>query len=188
MSKLSPITVYNPLPKKNCGECGVPTCMAFAVELIEGRADLKKCPHLTDERERKLEGLISPPIKTVFIGRRGLAVGGERILHRHELKFFNPTAMFVKVSDLLDDKAIKERISKIKNIELERAGEKFRLDGIALSADSGDPMRFEEAAGMINKLAGLPLILCADEPNVIRRAVEVVAKDKPIVYSAKPDT
>lgn len=188
MSKPSPITVYNLLPKKNCGECGVPTCMAFAVELIEGKADLKKCPHLTDEQERKLEGLISPPIKTVFVGRRRLPIGGERVLHRHELKFFNPTAMFVRVSDSLDDEVIKERIKEIKKIGLERAGEKFGLDGIALSADSGDSRRFEEAAGMVNEFAGLPLVLCADEPNVIRGATEVVAEDKPILYSAKPNT
>ncbi len=34
------------LPKTNCGDCGEPTCMAFATKVITAGLDIKKCPHL----------------------------------------------------------------------------------------------------------------------------------------------
>ena len=32
--------------KKNCKECGFPTCFAFAMKLASGGTTLDKCPHL----------------------------------------------------------------------------------------------------------------------------------------------
>jgi len=37
------------LPGTNCKECGVPTCMAYANKLAEGKASLEDCPRLSDE-------------------------------------------------------------------------------------------------------------------------------------------
>jgi ArsR family metal-binding transcriptional regulator len=37
------------MPGSNCKECGVPTCMAFATKLSEGKAKLEECPPLADE-------------------------------------------------------------------------------------------------------------------------------------------
>ena len=34
------------LPGTNCRECGVPTCMAFATRLSEGKAAVEECPRL----------------------------------------------------------------------------------------------------------------------------------------------
>jgi len=37
------------LPRTNCKECGVPTCMAFAAKLSEGKAALDECPALSED-------------------------------------------------------------------------------------------------------------------------------------------
>ncbi len=46
------------LPGTNCRECGVPTCMAFATRLSEGKAGVEECPHLArPENARRLMSL-----------------------------------------------------------------------------------------------------------------------------------
>ena len=39
--------VLKNLPRTNCGDCGQPTCLAFATHVIKEGEDLDKCPHLT---------------------------------------------------------------------------------------------------------------------------------------------
>lgn len=38
------------LPGSSCKECGVPTCMAFAAKLSEGKAKLEECPPMADPK------------------------------------------------------------------------------------------------------------------------------------------
>lgn len=50
MSKLdNPLEVYKLLPKSNCRQCQVPTCMAFAAAVIKGQKRLDDCPHLKSD-------------------------------------------------------------------------------------------------------------------------------------------
>lgn len=42
------LSILKLLPGTNCGNCGVPTCMAFAVKLAEGEAELSGCPPMKD--------------------------------------------------------------------------------------------------------------------------------------------
>jgi hypothetical protein len=47
MSKIkTPLQVYKLLPKSNCGECRVSTCMAFAAAIIKQEKRPAECPHL----------------------------------------------------------------------------------------------------------------------------------------------
>ena len=41
------LAVYRLLPRTNCGECGYPTCLAYAAALREGSANLSQCPCLS---------------------------------------------------------------------------------------------------------------------------------------------
>jgi acetyl-CoA decarbonylase/synthase, CODH/ACS complex subunit gamma len=41
---LTGIQIFKLLPKTNCKECGVPTCLAFAMNLASGKAELDACP------------------------------------------------------------------------------------------------------------------------------------------------
>lgn len=43
------LDAYSLLPKLNCKECGLPTCMAFAVGLVMQERRLDECPHLQEE-------------------------------------------------------------------------------------------------------------------------------------------
>ena len=44
---LTGIEIFKKLPKTNCGECGVPTCLAFAMKLAAGQAELAACPYVS---------------------------------------------------------------------------------------------------------------------------------------------
>ena len=49
------LDVLKLLPGTNCRECGVPTCMAYAAKLVEGKKTLGECPSLgAKECEEKL--------------------------------------------------------------------------------------------------------------------------------------
>ncbi|MCX5890161.1 MAG: DUF3786 domain-containing protein [Deltaproteobacteria bacterium] len=43
--------VLKRLPRTNCGDCGRPTCLAFATQVIKEGEDLGKCPHLVAGEE-----------------------------------------------------------------------------------------------------------------------------------------
>ena len=43
------IQIYRLLPRTNCGKCGFATCMAFAVGLRVGDAELSQCPVLVEQ-------------------------------------------------------------------------------------------------------------------------------------------
>ena len=40
------MTIYKQLPKTNCGKCGLPTCLAFALKVKKAQADLSGCPYM----------------------------------------------------------------------------------------------------------------------------------------------
>ncbi len=47
---LSVVDLYkNVLPKTNCGDCGFPTCLAFAGMVVSAKHPLKNCSHLSEE-------------------------------------------------------------------------------------------------------------------------------------------
>ena len=52
---LTGIEIFKLLPKSNCGKCGVPTCLAFAMSLAAGKAELTSCPAVSEEAKVKLE-------------------------------------------------------------------------------------------------------------------------------------
>jgi hypothetical protein len=48
--------IYKLLEKTNCGECGLPTCMAFALSAVAGEKEIDACPHLNPEDRERLAG------------------------------------------------------------------------------------------------------------------------------------
>ena len=53
------IEVLKLLPKTNCKECGLPTCMVFAVRVIEGVKDQTNCPSMEGEKREALANYLS---------------------------------------------------------------------------------------------------------------------------------
>ena len=89
---LSGMAIFKHMPKTNCGQCGVPTCLAFAMKLAAGGASLDQCPFVSEEAKAVRAEASAPPIRGVTIGEGefALKVGEELVLHRHEKTFFNP--------------------------------------------------------------------------------------------------
>ena len=52
---LTGIEIFKLLPKTNCKECGVPTCLAFAMSLAAGKAELSACPYVSEEAKEQLQ-------------------------------------------------------------------------------------------------------------------------------------
>jgi acetyl-CoA decarbonylase/synthase complex subunit gamma len=96
---LTGIQIFKLLPKTNCKECGVPTCLAFAMNLASGKAELDSCPYVSDEAREKLAEASAPPIRPVVVGKgvRKATAGGETVQYRHEKTFFNPTLLAAQV-------------------------------------------------------------------------------------------
>jgi ArsR family metal-binding transcriptional regulator len=44
-----PLDIFKLLPGKNCKECGEPTCLAFALKLINDEVEWRQCPLLLTE-------------------------------------------------------------------------------------------------------------------------------------------
>ena len=42
----NPLEIYAALAKTNCGQCGVPSCMAFAAAVLQGQKKLTACPYI----------------------------------------------------------------------------------------------------------------------------------------------
>ena len=87
---LSGIEIFKLLPKTNCGDCGVPTCLAFAMSLAAGKSELAKCPHVSEEARSKLEEAAAPPIRLVSIGKGEKARHLRRRLSANETHVIQP--------------------------------------------------------------------------------------------------
>ena len=134
---LTGLDIFKQLPKTNCGDCGVPTCLAFAMKLAQKQASLDQCPHVTEDAKAALEGASAPPIKLVTIGdgERKLAIGNETVLFRHEETFHHPTGIAVLVDDSLAEEELAARVAAVGEVNFERVGQTLRLDAVALQGE-----------------------------------------------------
>ncbi len=52
-NRIVPLDIYKAAPKTNCGDCGQPTCLAFATQAVVGEISLDACPHMDEEIKEK---------------------------------------------------------------------------------------------------------------------------------------
>lgn len=181
---LSPIEIFKKLPKTNCGDCGVPTCMAFAVSLTQGKAELSQCPHIASDAAEQLGAASQPPVRPVTIGCGECAVktGGETVVFRHEKTFVNPAVFAVLVSDQMDEKAVESRLKAANELQYERVGLKLRAGLIAVKSDQGPAL-----AALARKAVegtGLPVMLMSEKPEALKEAATAIKDKKPLLYAA----
>ena len=148
---LTGIQIFKLLPKTNCKECGVPTCLAFAMNLASGKAELDACPYVSDEARELLAEASAPPIRLLTVGYGDTAVkmGGETVLYRHEKTFFSPPGLAALITDDTAPDAIAEKCRRYMAYQYERVGLNLRPELIALKCVSGDAGKFAEAAKLI---------------------------------------
>jgi acetyl-CoA decarbonylase/synthase, CODH/ACS complex subunit gamma len=183
---LTGIQIFKLLPKTNCKECGVPTCLAFAMNLASGKAELDSCPYVSDEARAQLAEASAPPIRPVSIGQgvRKRATGGETVLYRHEKTFFNPT-MFAGIITSDTSAADVEAKLKVWNaIQYERVGLNLRPELAALKDVNGDKDAFANLAKIIAESSEFNLILMSENADVIKAAVAACGFKRPLIYAA----
>ena len=98
---LTGMQIYKILPQTNCKDCGLPTCLAFAMKLAAGKAEISLCPHASSETIAALGAAAEPPIRPVKLGPMGQEIGNETVLYRHEKRFFNPCLLALRLADNL---------------------------------------------------------------------------------------
>ncbi len=54
---MTPVEIYKKLPGKNCGQCPEKTCMAFALTIMKGGAEVESCPYLDGAVAKELKGI-----------------------------------------------------------------------------------------------------------------------------------
>ena len=186
---LTGIQIFKMLPKTNCGECSVPTCLAFAMNLASGKAELDACPYVSDEAREKLAEASAPPIRPVAIGAgtRAFKVGGETVMFRHEKTFFNPTGLAALVPSDMDTAILDKKLKEWNALQYERVGLNLRPELIALKDVNGDSGAFGAAAGKIAKESEFGLVLMTENLDVMKAGVEASAFKKPLLYAATAD-
>ena len=183
---LTGLEIYKQLPKKNCGECGPPTCLAFAMNLASGKAALDACPYVTDAAREILESAAAPPINLIKAGSGDYLVemGDETELFRHDKKFYHSSAYAVRISDELTEADMEVKVQSISDFFVERVGMRYKLQFIAVENSSGNPEKFVNAVRSIDKITEMPLLLISANSEAIKQALELVADKKPIIHAA----
>jgi acetyl-CoA decarbonylase/synthase complex subunit gamma len=183
---LTGIQIFKLLPKTNCKECGYPTCLAFAMNLASGKAELASCPYVSDEAKEQLAEASAPPIRPVSIGAgvRAFKIGGETVMFRHEKTFYNPTGIAAMLSSDMDAKALDKKLKEWNALQYERVGLNLRPELVALKDANGNSSAFAAAAKKIAAESEFNLILMSDNIDSMKAAVGETGFKKPLLYAA----
>lgn len=186
---LTGIEIFKLLPKTNCKECGVPTCLAFAMSLAAGKAELSACPYVSEEAKAQLQEASAPPIRpvTIGVGDNAVKVGGETVLFRHEKRFENPTGVAILISDSMDDTEVDARLERFKSLQYERVGLTLRPELVAVKDETGDAGKFEALVNKVKQNTDASIILMSENPDILAAGLKVCTDQKPLVYGANKD-
>ena len=178
------LDIFKLSPKKNCKECGSPTCMAFCMKVAQGAVPITKCPYMSEEAVALLSEATAPSMKTIEVGTHKL--GGETVMMRHEKTLVNRNLFAATLATDMDDAAIDARIEGIKKVDYERIGEREMVECVFVH-DAGDSAKFVE---LCKKAAALPdrtVIIDTKDVDTAKAAVEAIKDNKPILNGANKD-
>ncbi|MBI4824339.1 MAG: acetyl-CoA decarbonylase/synthase complex subunit gamma [Nitrospirae bacterium] len=186
---LTGVDIFKLLPKTNCKKCGYPTCLAFAMKLAQRQASLDSCPDVSEEAKRLLGEASAPPIRqiTFGIGAKAVKLGEETVLFRHDKKFVNPCAFVVEIKDTSSEGDVLKTIEGVLTSEIDRVGQKLRIDGILINNESKDPSALESLSKLIKEKApDVPVIISTEDPVAGESALNQFSDKKPILFGANP--
>jgi acetyl-CoA decarbonylase/synthase complex subunit gamma len=194
MKESSPLNLYKFLPKTNCGDCGEATCMAFAAGLIAREKTVEDCPPLVKESKyakklAQLKETVAPEVALVHVGvgEKQQKVGGEDVMYRHQMTFFNKPPFAYDVADDMAEADLVERVKKISTWRKFYIGSWQTVEMIAVRSVTGDPAKFAACVKKVLENTDYPLILCSFDPKVLKAGLEVSAEKRPLVYAATKD-
>jgi len=185
---LTGLQIFKLLPQSNCGECGSPTCIAFAMKIAGKKVSPEDCPYISSEAIEVLSEEAAPPIRPVIIGKGQMQfeVGRETVLFRHDETFRNPTAIAIEVDDMLTEAELTERLTKINTLSFERAGSHLAIQAIAVKNSSKDKAAFVSTAEKAHRHCNLPLVLTSGHLSFLEEALKAVnaTDSRPLICSA----
>jgi acetyl-CoA decarbonylase/synthase complex subunit gamma len=184
---LTGVEIFKLLPKTNCKKCGHPTCLAFAMKLAQRQASLDACPDVSEDAKRLLGEASAPPVRPITLGsgEKAVKMGEETVLFRHEKKFVNPCAFAVEIKDSLSETEINKIVEEIMSSEIDRVGQKLRIDAIFLMNASNDAGKLEGAVRtVLTKAPAVPLIIATTNTAAAEAALKAAADKRPLLYGA----
>ncbi len=191
VKRVNPLEIYKQVPKGiDFKKYGLDSGMAFVTSLLERKVKIEDIAELKDPKNaqavQKIKDLTTPPQRplTFGVGKRASTIGGEEVMYRHELTFFNKTAIAVEVHDKLDEVSLLAAVEHITKFKVERIGEELRLDGIALRCVSDDPATFKACAEKVAAKTDIPIILCSFNVKALDAAARAIASKRPLLYAA----
>ena len=180
---LKGLDIFKLSPKKNCKECGSPTCMAFCMKVAQGAVEIDKCPYFSDDAKAMLNEQTAPAMKTISVGEHKL--GGETVLFRHEKTLVNKNLYAVSVCTCMDEATVDAKLADAQKVDYERIGERMYVEFIQVANNQADPAVY---ANLVKKAAavGRPLVLECWDVECAKAALEVCGKDV-ILDGATPE-
>ena len=182
---LKGLDIFKLSPKKNCKECGSPTCMAFCMKGAQGAVALDKCPYFSEEAKAKLSEATAPPMKTITVGN-DIKLGGETVLFRHEKTLVNRNRFAVPVCTCMDEAAADQKLADIQKVDYERIGEREYIEFVMVRCEKDSADKWED---LVKKAAatGRTLILNCTCPECAKKALAICKDGKPILNGATPE-
>ena len=177
------LDIFKLSPKKNCKECGVPTCMAFCMKVAQGALPIEKCPYMSDEAIALLSEATAPPMKAIEVG--GMKLGGETVMMRHEKTFVNRNRFAVSLCTCMDDAAVDAKLAEMKTVDYERIGEREYVEFL-LVHDGGDGARLAELCKKA-VAAERAVIIDTDSVDNAKLALAAIGDTKPLLNGANKD-
>ena len=183
---LNGIQIFKLTPKKNCKECGCPTCMAFSMKVAQGAMKIEQCPHMSEDALASLSEATAPPMKTIKIGTGDgeFTLGGETVLFRHEKTFVSKTRYAVSLCTCMSDEEVEAKLAEIPHVDYDRIGERMHVELVYVNCDeNADAAKF---TALVEKAKGLgrTLILGCTDPEIAKAALEVCKDGKPVLNGA----
>ena len=178
---LKGLDIFKLSPKKNCKECGSPTCMAFCMKVAQGAVSIDKCPYFSDDAKAMLNEQTAPPMKTITVGEHKL--GGETVLFRHEKTLVNKNLYAVCVCTECED--ADKKLADLQKVDYERIGERMYVEFVFVRNKGNDADKYVE---LVKKAAatGRSLVLECWDVDCAKAALAVAGKDT-ILDGATPD-
>ena len=181
---LKGLDIFKLSPKKNCKECGSPTCMAFCMKVAQGAISIDKCPYFSDDAKAMLNEATAPAMKTITFGKDH-KLGGETVMFRHEKTLVNKNLYSVPVCTCMTEEEVDKKLADIAKIDYERIGERMYVETIFVRNAGTDAAAY---TALVEKAAatGRDLILECWDVECAKAALAVCKDSKPILDGATP--
>jgi acetyl-CoA decarbonylase/synthase complex subunit gamma len=178
---ISGIEIFKMLPKTNCGECKFPTCLAFAMQLAAGKAEIDLCPYVSEDVKARLTEVSAPPIRGVTIGN--LKIGEETVLFRHEKTFVNPPGFAIMIKDTMGEDEIKDRVNALRKVRFERVGLLLKPELAFLKNETGEVEDFKKLVNIVKDEEGFGFILASENLDSLKETLPPLKDKKPLLYA-----